>query len=90
MYNQQLVSELQPAKNCVRFQVLTAVTMKNVVFWVAMPYTLELAQHFIGAYHPHLLQSKNMETSRSKQKVEPAASFSWFLAWFTLQTLRCK
>jgi hypothetical protein len=48
----------------IRFEVFTAVTMKNAVFWVVAPYRYCINQSFGGMYHIHL-------QGRRKKKKNP-------------------
>jgi hypothetical protein len=51
----------------VRFEAVTAVTMKSVIFWDVTPYSLvEAYRHFRGKYCIHI-QDKRLSTA-NKQK----------------------
>jgi hypothetical protein len=49
-----LMNSLPIEKRYARFEVFTAVTMKNAVFWDVAPYSSCVNRRFEGTYHVYL------------------------------------
>jgi hypothetical protein len=58
----------------IRFEVLTAVSMKIAVFWVVAPYSSERARRFKVTYRLHL-QGRSKKASK---KPEAGGTLDWF------------
>lgn len=70
----------------VRFEVLTATTMKSMVFWVVMLFSLEKTEHCRETYHFHL-QGRRVSEARNQQEVNLRHSCVCCLACFMLWLL---
>jgi hypothetical protein len=64
--------------NCVKFEVLTAMTTKSNILWVVIPCSLVVVQHFTAMHCLHLQSqrvSEAKQSARSKWETE-LANFS--------------
>jgi hypothetical protein len=76
-------------KYYVRFEVFTAVTMKNAVFWDVTPCRSCVSRRFRGTYHLHLqdrkIRKRGTNVSRWLQTEPPVGRIGVFDWWLSLQ-----